>query len=68
MDRDLEERAQAALEEARAMPPGPEKTEALRKAGQLRNVADARGIRFAKRGRPPKGPASLTGEPQLEIG
>jgi hypothetical protein len=54
MDLDLDERAQAALEEARAMPPGPEKTAALRKAGQLRNVADACGIMFAKRGRPRK--------------
>jgi hypothetical protein len=53
-DLDLDAQAQTALEEARAMPPGPVKTEALRKAGQLRNAADARGFIFAKRGRPRK--------------
>jgi hypothetical protein len=42
------------LEEARAMRSGPEKTEALRKAGILRNAADVNGFIFAKRGRPPK--------------
>jgi hypothetical protein len=51
---DLDAQAQAALEEARAMPPGPQKTEALRKAGMLRNAADVRGFIFAKRGRPTK--------------
>jgi hypothetical protein len=49
---DLDERAQLALDEARALPPGPEKTEALRKAGMLRNAADVSGFVFAKRGRP----------------
>jgi hypothetical protein len=39
-DLDLDAQAQAALDEARAMPSGPEKAEALRKAGQLRNAAD----------------------------
>jgi len=43
-----------ALEAARLMPAGQEKTEALKKAGMLRNNADMRGLSFAKRGRPPK--------------
>jgi hypothetical protein len=51
---DLEAEASAALEEARTMPPGPERTEAMKKAGILRNAADLRGVFFAKRGRPPK--------------
>jgi hypothetical protein len=51
---DLDAQAQVALDEARAMPPGPHKTEALRKAGALRNAADLGGFLFAKRGRPPK--------------
>ena len=51
---DLEADALAALEEARAMPPGPERTEAMKKAGILRNAVDLRGVFFAKRGRPAK--------------
>jgi hypothetical protein len=51
---DLEADALAALEEARAMPPGRERTEAMKKAGILRNAADLRGVFFAKRGRPAK--------------
>jgi len=43
-----------ALERARLMPPGPERNEALKLAGLLRCAADARGLVFAKRGRPPK--------------
>jgi hypothetical protein len=35
----------------RAMPRGQEKMEALKKAGLLRNAADADGISLAKRGR-----------------
>ena len=31
----------AALDEARRLPPGPERTEALDKTGQLRNAADS---------------------------
>ena len=50
--RDLEAEAVTALEEARSMPPGPERTRAMKKAGKLRNAADLRGIVFAKRGRP----------------
>jgi hypothetical protein len=43
-----------ALEIARSMPAGKEKSEALKKAGILRNAADLNGPSFAKRGRPPK--------------
>lgn len=53
-ERDLEAEAIEALEIARAMPNGPEKAEALKKAGLLRTAADARGINFARRGRPRK--------------
>ena len=53
-DRDLDAEAVEALEAARSMPNGPEKIEALKKVGLLRNAADARGIAFAKRGPPPK--------------
>jgi len=52
--RDLEAEALAALEQARTLPPGPERTEAMKKAGILRNAADLQGIFFAKRGRPTK--------------
>ena len=45
---DLEADALAALEEARAMPPGPERTEALKKAGILQNAADLRGSMVSK--------------------
>jgi hypothetical protein len=51
-DRDLDAEAEEALEAARAMSYGPEKVEALKKAGLLRKAADAQGIRFAKLGRP----------------
>jgi hypothetical protein len=53
-DQDLSAEADEALEVARSMPPGHDKVEALKKAGLMRNVADAGGIAFAKRGRPPK--------------
>jgi hypothetical protein len=53
-DHDLQARALAALEEARAVPPGPERREAMKKAGVLRNAAALRGMFFAKPGRPPK--------------
>jgi hypothetical protein len=43
-----------ALDEARAMPRGPERTAAMKKAGILRSAADLRGIVFAKRRRPAK--------------
>jgi hypothetical protein len=51
---DLDAKAQAALDEARAMPQGPERTAALKKAGILRKAADSHGIIYAKRGRPRK--------------
>jgi hypothetical protein len=44
--------ADGALEAARNMPPGPERNDALKAAGMLRNTADAFGLIFAKRGRP----------------
>jgi hypothetical protein len=51
---DLDAQAVAALEEARDLPPGPERTEAMKKAGIIRNAADMKGVFFAKRGRPAK--------------
>jgi hypothetical protein len=48
----IDAEADEALEVARSIPSGQEKTEALKKAGLLRNAADAGGISFAKRGRP----------------
>ena len=44
--------ADEALAEALKLPSGPARSEALKKAGQLRIDADKQGIRFAKRGRP----------------
>jgi hypothetical protein len=51
---DWDHRAADALELARLMPPGPERSEALKLAGLLRCTADSRGLVFAKRGRPRK--------------
>jgi hypothetical protein len=51
---DLEAEALAALERARAMPPGAGRNEAMKRAGILRNAADLQGVFFAKRGRPAK--------------
>jgi hypothetical protein len=53
-DLDLDAEATMALEQAREMPQGPERTQAMKKAGLLRKAADSRGIVFAKRGRPAK--------------
>ena len=53
-DHDLEAEALTALEEARALSHGPERTRAMQKAGKLRNAADLLGIVFARRGRPAK--------------
>jgi len=50
--RDWDNLAAGALELARLMPPGPERSEALKLASQLRCTADARELIFAKRGRP----------------
>jgi hypothetical protein len=52
--RDLDAEALMALEAARMMEPGPERTEAMKRAGILRNAADLQGLFFAKRGRPRK--------------
>jgi hypothetical protein len=51
---DLEAEALGALEKARALPHGPERAEALKRAGVLQNAANAQGISFSKRGRPAK--------------
>lgn len=51
---DLEAEALIALEQARRMKPGVERTEAMKRAGILRNAADLQGLFFAKRGRPAK--------------
>jgi hypothetical protein len=53
-DLDWDAKASEALEAARSMQPGPEKAEALKKAGILRNAADIRGLFFSKPGRPLK--------------
>ena len=51
---DLDAKATAALDQARKLEPGLEKTEALKRAGLLRTAADIHGLFFAKRGRPAK--------------
>ena len=51
---DREIRAADALERARQLPPGPERNEALKRAGLLRSSVDSQGPVFAKRGRPRK--------------
>ena len=51
---DWDNRAADALELARLMPPGPERSEALKLASLIRCTADTRGLIFAKRGRPRK--------------
>jgi hypothetical protein len=45
---DLEAEALVALEQARRMPAGPERTEAMKKAGILRNAADSQGRDFCQ--------------------
>jgi len=52
--RDWDAKATEALEAARLMPAGKKKTEALKKAGILRNAADMFGLFLARRDRPPK--------------
>jgi hypothetical protein len=55
IDDDLDAQAYEALEAARAMPYGSERSEALKRAGLLRKAADdARGIVVTKLGRPRK--------------
>jgi hypothetical protein len=51
-DRSELTRAIEALEEAREMPRGSQRTEALKNAGMLRYAADKRGLIFVKKGRP----------------
>jgi len=51
---DCELRAAEALELARLLPPGQQRSEALKAAGRLRCHADSYGVVFAKRGRPRK--------------
>jgi len=43
-----------ALQDARDMPAGVQRADALKQAGLLRRVADGHGLIFAKRGRPRK--------------
>jgi hypothetical protein len=45
-------RAVDALEEARGLPPGPRRIQALKQAGLLRHAADSHGLDFAKPGGP----------------
>jgi hypothetical protein len=47
-------RAAEALEQARRMKPGAERTEALKKAGQLQVAADIKGYLASRELRPPK--------------
>jgi hypothetical protein len=49
---DLEDRAATALDEAREMPPGGERTEAMHKAMVLRNAAEIQQLLGGKRGAP----------------
>jgi hypothetical protein len=51
---DLEAEALEALERARTLPHGRERSEALKEAGALQNLALSQGLTFAKRGRPTK--------------
>ena len=50
--RDLNAGAVAALDEAREMPPGDERTEAMHKAMVLRNAAEIQQFLGGKRGAP----------------
>jgi hypothetical protein len=49
---DWDNLAAEALELARLMPPGPERNKALKLASELRCIAEAKGLTFAKRGKP----------------
>lgn len=51
---DWHARAAEALEKARKMKPGPERNEALKKAGQLQSAADLRGYLASKELQAPK--------------
>ena len=50
---DLDARAVAALDEAREMPPGDERTEAIHKAMVFRNAAEIHQLLGSKRGAAP---------------
>ena len=50
----LDSKADEALEDARRLPHGAERREALKTAGMLRKAADQYGIIFATKGRPRK--------------
>jgi hypothetical protein len=45
-------RATDALEQARGMPPGSQRIQALKQAGLLRHAADSQGLNFSKPGGP----------------
>jgi len=51
---DLEAEALTALEKARALPQGPERTEAMKRAGILRNAVEMQALFSAKRETSPK--------------
>ena len=53
-DIDLDADARLALSKARAMQPGPERSQAMKEAGILRNESAKRGIVWPRLGRPPK--------------
>jgi hypothetical protein len=53
-DIDWDAQALLALSEARATPPGPERSAAMKRAGILRNAVDKHGLAFPKLGRPAK--------------
>jgi hypothetical protein len=50
----LDAKAIEAALEAQSLPPGPERTKALRKAEKLRNVADVYNYLFSSELRPPE--------------
>jgi hypothetical protein len=52
LEHDLDARAVIALDEAREMPAGDERTEAIHKAIVLRNAADLHKLLSGKRGAP----------------
>ncbi len=51
---DLDAKAIEAALDAQSLPPGPERTEALRKAEKLRNAADMYNYLFSSELRPPE--------------
>ena len=53
-EHDWQARAAEALDKARKMKPGPDRNDALKKAGQLQSAADMFGYLKSKELRPPK--------------